>query len=210
MKAFLKKFCCVLELLLLETSISKGLFAQEMEKTMLEQIAKLETTLQLLKQGYAIVQKGLSDIRDIKKGDFDLHSVFFESLMEVKPGIKQYSKVADILRMDVQIMIGCGSALAKDISSGSFSSAEVTYFSAVYSHLKEMASQDMDELTRLMADGNWQMDDDDRISRINHLYVQVQEKYLFLRSFSDRILLEANWRTREKINLQNLSKLLNP
>lgn len=184
--------------------------AQDIITPMLEQIAKLELYLQEAKKGYSIVQQGLTTIGDIKKGDLDLHSLFFSTLKDVNPAIKSWGKVADIMAMQAQILLGCASTLKQFGSSPSFSVADLKYLSAVYSNLKNLTLTDIDVLTGLVTDGNWQMSDDERISRIDQLYTRVAEKYTFLRSFSNRVTLEGQERAREKAGLQNLGKLFQP
>lgn len=184
--------------------------AQGLIATMAEQLAKLQLYLQELKQGYAIVQQGLTTIGDIKKGDFDLHSLFFNSLKDVNPAIKNWGKVADILAMQVQLVFGCGSSLQQAASSGNFTSSDLQYLAAVYSNLKTLTEKDIDELTSLLSDGDWQMTDDDRMARIDHLYKQVSDKYSFLRTFSSRVMAESNQRTQQRTNLQDLKKLILP
>ncbi|HVU97746.1 MAG TPA: hypothetical protein VHE34_21125 [Puia sp.] len=184
--------------------------AQSMEETMLEQIARLETTLQQLKRGYEIVRQGLSTISAIKQGQFDLHNIFFSSLMHVNPSIQQYSKIADILAMQGQILLGCRTTLPQYVSSGMFNARDLGYLSAVYTNLKELTSKDVDELLDLVSNDFWQMSDDQRMRRINQLYDKVEEKYVFLQAFTNRTREEGRWRAQQQLNLQNLSKLINP
>lgn len=184
--------------------------AQDIITPMLEQIAKLELCLKEAQQGYAIVQKGLTTIGQIKQGDFDLHSLFFSSLMTVSPEVKGYAKVADILAMQIQIVLGCKTTLQQYSSTGAFNADELKYLTDVYANLSTLTVQDIDELTGLITDGNWQMTDDERLSRIDQLYEKVTQKYLFLRSFSNRVLAEAQIRNQNKNSLQTLSKLFQP
>ncbi|GGA92939.1 hypothetical protein GCM10011511_15440 [Puia dinghuensis] len=177
---------------------------------MIEQLGKLEVYLQELKQGYSIVQKGLTTIGDIKKGDFDLHSLFFNSLKDVNPSIKNWSKVADILAMQVQLVFGCQSSLQQAASSGNFSSTDLQYLDAVFGNLKTLTEKDIDELTSLLSDGDRQMTDDDRMARIDRLYKEVSDKYSFLRTFSSRVMTESNQRSQQRTNLQDLKKLIIP
>jgi len=198
-------------LLMLCTLPVISLYAQNnLIATMVEQVMKLETTYQELKQGYAIVQQGLSSIADIKKGDFDLHQLFFSSLMRVNPAIKNYGKVADIIAMEVQIVQGCSATWPQFIRSGAFSTEDLQYVATVYRNLKNLTDQDMDELTAVLSDGQWAMTDDERVARIDRLFKSVEEKYLFLRSFADRTRQQALWRQHEKLTLQNLQKLIQP
>ena len=181
--------------------------AQNKTTQEITQIAKLEILLKELQQGYSIVQKGLTTIAQIKKGDLDLHSLFFSSLSTVNPAIKNWGKVGDIIAMQVQIILGCTTTASQIVSSGYFNSSDLTYVQAVYSNLKDLTVKDIDELTGIITDGQWQMSDDQRISRIDQLFGRVSSKYTFLRSFADRILNQIQLRTQEKGSLQNLGKL---
>jgi hypothetical protein len=184
--------------------------AQDLITTMTEQLAKLELYLKELKEGYSIVQKGLTTIGDIKKGDFDLHSLFFTSLKDVNPAIKNWGKVADIIAMQVQLLVGCKTSIQQATASGKFSSTDLKYLAAVYTNLTNLTGKDIDELTGLVSDGNWQMTDDDRMSRIDQLFNEVAEKYNFLRYFSSRMMAESILRTQQKSNIQKLHQLIIP
>lgn len=189
---------------------SKPASAQSFITVMTEQIAKLELDLQQAKQGYDIVQKGLTTISQIKKGDFDLHSLFFSSLKDVNPAIKNYAEVVDILAMESQIILNTKKDINLFISIGSFRKEELNYLSQVYNNLISLASRDIDELTSIVTGGKWQMTDDQRLSRINTLFNKVSDKYDFLRSFSSSVEAQALQRVKDKTSLQMLSKLFQP
>lgn len=184
--------------------------AQDLITTMTEQIAKLEVYLEDTKKGYSIVQQGLNTISQIKKGDFDLHSLFFTSLKEVNPNIKNWGKIADILAMQLQILVGSETTLRQFTSSGAFNGQDLKYLSTVYENLKDLTAKDIDELLGIITDGTWQMTDDQRITRIDKLYQEVTNKYTFLRAFSDRVYLQQSQKAQEKASLQNITKLIAP
>jgi archaellum component FlaC len=207
-KARTALFLCLLVLAICLPVGNAG--AQDLITTMTEQLAKLELYLKEVKEGYSIVQKGLTTIGNIKKGDFDLHSLFFNSLKDVNPAIKNWGKVADIIAMQVQLLVGCKTSIQQATASGNFSSTDLKYLAAVYTNLTNLTGKDIDELTGLVSDGNWQMTDDDRMSRIDQLFNQVSEKYNFLRSLSSRIMTESAIRTQQKSNIQKLHQLIIP
>src|SRR5450432_4696186 len=66
-------------------------------KSMGKQIALLQLYIGWIEKGYSIARSGLTLIGDIKRGELNLHTVFFSSLSSVKPDIKKYSKVAAII-----------------------------------------------------------------------------------------------------------------
>lgn len=184
--------------------------AQDIITPMLQQIAKLEVSLQEIKKGYAIVQQGLNVIGDFKQGAFDLHNGYFSSLLSVNPSIKAYSRVADIIHMQVTILSSCSSTVSQLTASGVFTGKELSYLSAVLSNLSDLTGKDMDELIAILTDGTWQMSDDQRLSRIDALYKQVQQKYDFLKTYGNQVRALGLGRSRSQSDLQTLSKLFQP
>ena len=184
-------------------SYSNGQFLQQK----IEQIAKLELYLVELKKGYDIVQKGLTTIGEIKKGDLDLHSLFFNSLQVVNPVVKNYIKIADVIVMQIQMISDYHSYYTKFQDSHSFSSKELSYFQSVYDNILNLTGKDIDALTTVLSDGKLQMSDDERINRINVLYVQVLDKYEFIHSFGNRVQVNATQRAQSTQELSNLKKL---
>ncbi len=74
------------------------------KKYLLQQITALQIYLSYAKKGYDIASKGINTVRNIKKGDFNLHQEFFSSLKNVNPKISRYVKVADIIAYQVRII----------------------------------------------------------------------------------------------------------
>jgi hypothetical protein len=184
--------------------------AQSLIVTMTEQLAKLELYLHETEQGYAIFQKGLSAIGDIKNGDFHLHQLFFGSLETVSPSVKRYTKVADLLTLQLRIVAGCAAGIRQFVQGGSFSSTGRQYVQAVYQHLQQLTDNDTDELTDLLTDGRLHMSDDERLHRIDQLYATAQDKDAFLTVFSIRAAAMQLNAAREKQDLQYLQKIVQP
>ena len=172
----------------------------------LEQVAKLGLYIEEAEKAYQDVQNGLSTISQIKKGDFDLHSLFFDSLMLVNPAVKAYVRVADIIAMQTQMLSDYKSCFNQVSAAGVFSAADLSFLSAVYSSLLSKSGEDIDELTGVLSDGDWQMNSAQRIARIDQLYNSVSEKYRLLRSFNGRVLQQAIQRQSERNSLENLLK----
>ena len=74
------------------------------KKYLLQQIAALKVYLNYARKGYDIANKGITTVRNIKKGDFNLHQDFFGSLKIVNPKIKKYLKLADIIAYQTWII----------------------------------------------------------------------------------------------------------
>ena len=171
---------------------------QTQTKYLMQQIAALQVYIGYVQKGYSIAQKGLGDIGKIKKGDLDLHTDYYNSLKSVNPKVRAYSKVAAIIRMQVDILKVYRDGTAAMSKSGLFSNEEESYVSNVYQKLLDDCATTIDELTMVTTDGKLQMTDDERIRRIDAIYADMQGKYGFVRSFSDQSRLLAAARRHDK------------
>ena len=71
---------------------------------LVDQIGALRVYSQSLQKGYEITNSGLEFIHGVKKGDFDLHQLYFTSLKKVNPQVKSYSKIEDIILLQKEIL----------------------------------------------------------------------------------------------------------
>jgi hypothetical protein len=177
---------------------------------MLAQIAKLQVFISQAEKGYQLVRQGLKTIGDIKQGDFNLHQLFFTSLQLVNPEIRSYVKIADILTMQTSMLAAYHAGFEQVKSANLFSVGDIIYFNALYQGILGKNSDDIQELTGILTDGNWQMNDAQRLSRIDHLYENVTLQYQSLLRFNDRLHLLALQKKQNLQDLQNMAQLLHP
>src|SRR6218665_2577336 len=69
-----------------------------------EKLAQFKQILADLKKGYEIVSKGYTTIRDISQGNFKLHDLFLDALLQVSPTVRKYKKITDIIVMQIQLV----------------------------------------------------------------------------------------------------------
>jgi hypothetical protein len=177
-------------------------------KRLLEQIAANKVYLDYTKKGYKIVSGGLHTIRDIKKGDLKLHLGHFDSLKVVNPAIKGWIKVTDIILYQTRIIKTGKQALDAVKQSGQFSNEELNYCKKVFDLLLEECLKSIDELLLVISSGDTEMTDDERIKRIDKVYLDMQDKVSFASSFRNDMNLLALQRQNERTEL-NYSKILN-
>lgn len=154
------------------------------KKYLIEQIAALQTYVGYAEKGYSIASKGLSTIRDIKHGDFNLHNIFFNSLTSVNPRVKNYVKVADIISMQISIAKQVRNTIKQSTNGKQLTNTELNYLQQVFNNVLDECAKKLDELFGLITDGEQQMKDDERINRIDNLYADMQDKQVFVQSFS--------------------------
>ncbi len=177
-------------------------------KYLLQQIAANKVYIEYLEKGYNIAHKGLQFINDIKKGDFNLSFDFFESQKNVNPKIKTWGKVADVVAYQVRISKTVNQTLIDIKETGQFTTEELDYCKAVFDNLLNECIINIDELVDITTDRNFVMKDDERMSRIDRLYADMQDKYSFASSFSEEMGILSAQRLSEQSEII-LSKRLN-
>lgn len=156
---------------------------QTQTEYLIQQIAALQVYIGYLQKGYKIVQGGLNMIGDIKKGHFNLDKAFFDGLTSVNPKVKSYARVADIIRLNIQVVQRSGKALEEARSSYRFSGKELDYVSKVFAGVTDGCEELIEELTQLLTPGELQLSDDERIRRIDGVYGEMKDRYGFINSF---------------------------
>ena len=178
------------------------------KKYLLQQIAALQVYINYAKKGYNIVSGGINTIRDIKKGDLNLHNTFFSSLKTINPKISRYAKVADIISYQVRIIKLARQTLQSIKEANQFSVEEIEYCKKVLDALLDDCIQSVTELIEIITPDKLQMTDDERLVRIDKLYGDMQDKFTFCNVMSEDIGLLALQRLSEQIEI-NRSKLIN-
>lgn len=180
---------------------------EEAEQLLLDvqKLSQLKQMLADLKKGYEIVYKGYSTIKNISEGNFNLHQVFLDGLLQVSPAVRNYKKVADIISLQIRIVSEYKSVFRKFKEAGKFTPDEIDYMGKVYSNLFDESIKNLETLTIIITSGTLRMSDDERLKQIDNLYEDMVDKLTFLRHFNNQTSVLAMQRTREEREI-NLSK----
>ncbi len=181
--------------------------AKTQEKYLLAQIAKFELYLSYLKKGYSIAQAGLTLIGNIKKGDFDMHSAYFNSLYQVNPVVSKYAKIADIIGTEVNISIMYKKYYDQFVSSNVFSAAEISFIYSVFTNIISQTTTDLDELITVITSGQLQMKDDERLRKIDGIYTSISEKQSFMNTFCQKTSVEQLQKQHEVNDISVMQSL---
>lgn len=171
-------------------------------KYLLQQIAALQVYIGYLQKGYSIAKDGLHTISGFTKGEWDLHTGYLNSLKNVNPEVKRYSRVADIIALQVKIVQNYHQASQQLKSSDAFSAGELSYIDKVFNTVLDDCSKTLDELIALTTDSKLEMKDNERIERIDKLYADMQDKQTFSQGFSNDAKSLAASRLKEKNDIQ--------
>ena len=172
------------------------------KKYLLQQIAALQIYIGYAQKGYQIAKEGLTTIGGLTRGEFNFHADYFNSLKVVNPEIKHYAKVAEIIGLQIKIVENYNSTYRKLKSTNAFSNDELSYIHSVFANLLDDCEKTLDELIAVITDGKLEMKDDERIARIDKLYLDMQDKFNFCNSFNNDAKLLAVSRTKEQTDVK--------
>ena len=176
-------------------------------KYLVQQIAALQVYATYVGKGYDIAKKGLDAIHAIKKGDFSLHENYFSSLQKVNPAVKAYTKIADIIALQISIVQNCKRQRNFMKQSHQFSNNELLYARKVLDNVLDGCAGIIDELTGLITDGVLQMKDNERIKRIDKLYDSMKERSAFTQHFGNGTNILAVQRMKDQNDVQVTKEL---
>ena len=203
---------CIVILWVILISFSGQVVAQSTEIQQLllniEKLAQLKKILSNMKNGYEIVSNGYNTIKDISKGNFNLHEAFLDSLMQVSPTVKKYKKIGEIIIFQTQLVKEYKSAFRRFDASNLFNANEIRYMDNVYSNLFNKSLQNLNELTMVITARKLRMSDDERLNAIDRIYIDMGDKLVFLRTFNKENNVIAIQRGRELVDTK-VSKKLN-
>ncbi|MGA9638976.1 hypothetical protein [Flavobacterium sp.] len=180
----------LLLLLLFMGLLTSNVQAQKSQrKVLIQQIIALKVYIDAAQNGYSIAKKGLNTISDLKRGEFHLHTDYFISLKKVNPKIKKYSRVAEIIALQLEILKSYNLNI-EDLQQGElFHGSELDYIKRVFDRLLDNCNNTLAELIAVTTDGQLEMKDDERMNRIDGLYRTMMDNYRFCQSFNNQTKL---------------------
>lgn len=178
------------------------------QRMLLQQIAALQVYIGYAQKGYSAVKKGLNTIGDLKRGEFNLHTDYLNSLKAVNPKIKKYTRVTEIIALQIKIMKSYKSLYQQIRQDDLFHGDEVDYIKKVFERVLENSESNLDELLTIVTDGKLEMKDDQRITRIDMIYQNILDNYAFSESFSNQTKILAVSKSTELKEAKN-SRVLN-
>ncbi len=208
-KAFVSGLFCFALCVLSCQPVKAQSTAQDIQQLVydIEKLTQFKAILGDMETGYTILTQGYNEVKDISEGNFNLHSAFLNSLMQVSPTVRQYGRIADILSEQAEIVSEAKSAYSLANSSGHFSATELIYLNDVFSHLLSQSVDNLTNLANVVTAGTLRMSDADRLQAIDHLYEDTNGKLSFLRHFDTEVQLLSIQRQKEQNDVNTLSKI---
>lgn len=166
-------------------------------EALLKQIASLQIYIGYAQKGYSVAKKGLNTIGDFKRGEFNLHTDYFNSLKKVNPKIKKYARIAEIISLQLKIIKSYGGIYRQVKHDDLLHGNEMDYIKRVFDRLIENCDDNLEELITIIKDGQLEMKDDERMKRIDAIYQNMLENHAFCESFSNQTRLISLSRTTD-------------
>lgn len=189
----------------------KRALAQTPEVTQLilniQKLNQLRKILKELKAGYDILFTGYTTIKDISKGNFKLHEAFLDGLLEVSPAVKRYKRIAEIIDFQLKLVAEYRAAFGHFQSGKFFNKDELDYMERVYARLINQSLKNLDALTMVVTAKKMRMSDDERLSAIDKIHEEMQDKLVFLRHFNSTAATLGLQRAKVSVEVETSAQL---
>jgi len=172
-----------------------------------EKLSELKSVLQDMYKAYTVLDQGYTGIKNIVSGNFNLHKAFLDGLLAVSPAVQHYEKVADIINAQEQLVKEYKSANDQFKAGNAFTEQEMNYIGTVYGNLFNQSLKNLDELTMVLTANQLRMSDAERLSAIDRIDRDMQDKLAFLRFFNNNTSIQALQRTRAQNDLGTVRSL---
>ncbi len=184
--------------------------SQEAQQLLLnwEKLTQFKKLLQDMYDGWKIINKGYTTIKDISSGNFNLHKNFLDALMEVSPVVKKYKRIADIINYQLLIVKQYKKAFQQFKDDGTFTPQEINYIAKVYSNLFNESIKNLDELFMVITSGQLRMSDDERMQAIDKIYDRIEDQFSFLQDFNSSTAYLSLQRKSEQTEIDMSRKIL--
>jgi DNA repair ATPase RecN len=182
---------------------------QELEQLVLniEKLLQFRQILSDMKQGYEVLTQAYQMVTDISQGNFSLHQLFLDGLLEASPAVKKYERIAQLIDMQAQIVREYKAAFKRFQSSNLFEVHELQYIERVYAQLFTASLQHVSDLTTILTAGKLRMSDEERLNAIDGLYNDISDELLFLRRFNNSTTVLLLQREKEEDDVKGLRRM---
>jgi len=178
--------------------------SEEVQQLLLnvEKLAQFKKILQNMYDGYKILHKGYTAVKDISEGNFSLHKNFLDELLQVSPAVRKYKRITDIISYQVRIVKEYKSAFSQFKEDKQFTVQEIEYIGKVYLNLFQQSLKSLDELAMIITAGKLRMSDDERLQAIDRIYASMEDQYSFLKDFNGNTAMLSLQRKSEQAEIK--------
>jgi len=173
---------------------------------LMTQILANQSYLKLLGKGYRVFKTGMGVISDLKRGELDLHSLFFQTLKDINPYVRRFGKVEQSIAMQTQLM-NAERRLNKLVGSPRLSADERAYVIKLRSLIVDKGYDSMEEMLVLLLEDKLSMSDKLRLEQLQGVHQEVQRHYhslLALEQEVSMLIKNRNFALKELLIMKSL------
>lgn len=195
--------------LMLLGCLRAGAQFSEMEQLRLdlEKLVQFKMILSQMQHGYQNLKSGYNSVRDVAKGNFNLHKNYLDGLLTVNPTVKN----SPVLRQIENDKYAMGKlfkgAIQQYRSSGLFTSIELSDLSARYGECAQRIEDDSGLLDMVISSGNLRMSDAERLEVISIVQADVSIQHSEIKKMIDEYSKVMVVRQQQKKDNSAVKKL---
>jgi hypothetical protein len=172
-----------------------------------EKLLQLEEILDNMYKGYKILTKGYNTIKNISEGNFKLHQVFLDDLFAVSPAVRNYKRIPAIIQYQQFLVKEYKRAFNRFKNDPNLTLREIKYLENVYASLFKQSLRNLDELLMIVTASRLRMSDEERLQAVDRIYVDMENKLVFLKTFNSSTQMLAIQRAHTNHDVETLQKL---
>jgi len=173
----------------------------------IEKLASMKATLQQMYKGYATLETGYTTIRDIAKGNFNLHKAFLDALLVISPAVASDPRIPTIINTEYSIVAGYHAANARWSASGVFTPQELNYIIDTYSALLTRCTQSIEELTLVITADQLRMSDGQRMQAIGRIDEETKQQAAMLQQLDNTLAIQTEQRLAAQGDINTLHSI---
>ena len=173
----------------------------------IQKLSTLKSILTDMQQGYQDLDRDYSAVRDVAKGNFNLHKAFLDGLLAVNPAVRNYQRAADIVDLQAALLAKYKAAWTFFQQQRGFQPAELTLIARTFAGLLHDSFNDLADLDKVLTPGTFRAGDAERLRQIDAIYDSMTRRVAFIDQFNNRTALLAAQRQgvyAEDQTVQNL------
>ncbi len=172
-----------------------------------QKLSQLKNILNDMYKGYEVISNGYETIKNISQGNFSLHQIFLDGLLLVSPAVANYKRIPDIINDQLAIVKEYKLSYSLYKQDKHFLPDELIYLGGVYNNLFNQSMQNLNELIMVITGNKMRMSDAERISSIDRIYGEMEDKLTFLRYFNNHTTVLAVQRAKEQNDVNTMQNI---
>lgn len=197
----------IMSMILCRLLVSAQVQEIEQLKLDIEKLAQLKIMLSQMKQGYQNLQNGYNAVRDVAKGNFNLHKNYLDELLLVSDGVIHSPLIAQAESNRSSIVRESAQALGDLQKSGVLKSQEMTDFKNQLNASLHKINSDKNLSSLVLSNGQFRMSDAERTELLSLVYSHSETELAAVRQLIKDYQKLVALRSQEKKDLQSVKRL---